>query len=74
MYYPSRTKDGWIVLVPMVDKYVQAVRCHSMTKVKEDFPMYGVTKAVQEVKEDAPENKIRQVAKFTASPEDKLTA
>ena len=45
-----------------------------MTKVKADFPMYGVTKAVQEVKKDAPENKIMQVAKFTASLEDKLTA
>ena len=52
MYYPSRTKDWWIVLVPMVDKYVQAVRCHSMTKVTADFPMYDVTKAVQEVKDE----------------------
>ena len=36
--------EQWIVLVPRVDKYVQAVRCHTMTKVKADFPMYCVNK------------------------------
>ena len=35
-----------------------------MTKVTADFPMYGVTKAVQEVKDTAPENKIMQNCKI----------
>ena len=43
---------------------MQTVRCHSMTKVTADFPMYDITKAVQEVKDDAPENKIMQNCKI----------
>ena len=31
-----------------------------MTKVTADFPMYGITKAVKEVKDDAPEHNIMQ--------------
>jgi hypothetical protein len=54
---------------------MQTVRCHSMTKDTADFPMYDITKAVQEVKDDAPEKtRLCKIAKFQASSEDKLTA
>ena len=56
----AQTKDEWMVLLPRVDDKMQAVRCQSMTKVTEDFPMYTVTKAVQEVKADDPLNKLLQ--------------
>ena len=36
------------------------MRCHSMNKVTADFPMYNVSKAVQEVKDDDPSNKLLQ--------------
>ena len=49
-----------MVLVPRVDNKVQAVRCHSMTKVTADFLMYNVTNAIQEVKADHPLNKLLQ--------------
>jgi hypothetical protein len=54
----AQTKDKWMVLIPRADHMMQAVRCHSMNKVTEDFPMYNVTKVVQEVKNDDPCNKI----------------
>ena len=54
----AQTKDEWMVLIPSADNKMQAVRCHSMNKVTEDFPMYNVTKAFQEVKADDPLNKL----------------
>ncbi|MCP4994211.1 MAG: hypothetical protein GY934_10585, partial [Gammaproteobacteria bacterium] len=56
----SQTKDEWMCLVPRVDNRLQAVRCHSMNKVTGDFPMYDVTKAVNEVKADDPMNQLLQ--------------
>ena len=56
----TQTKDEWMVLVPRVDNKMQAVRGHSMIKVTADFLMYNVTKAVREVKADAPLNKLLQ--------------
>ena len=56
----AQTKDEWMVLVPRVDNKMQALRCHLMTKVTVDFPMYNMTKAVQEVKTDDPPNKLLQ--------------
>ena len=54
----AQTKDEWMVLVPRADNKMQAVRCHSMNKVTADFPMFNVSKAIQEVKDDDPLNKL----------------
>merc|ERR1711940_185898 len=56
----SQTKDEWMCLVPRVDNRLQAVRYHSMNKVTGDFPLYDVTKAVNEVKADDPMNQLLQ--------------
>ena len=56
----AQTKDKWMVLIPRSDHKMQAVWCHSMNKVTADFPMYDVSKAVQEVKDDDPCNKLLQ--------------
>ena len=60
----THTKDEWMDLVPRVDNKMQAVRCHSMNKVTCDFPMYDLSRAVKEVKDDAPNNKILQECKL----------
>ena len=50
-------------LVPRVDNKMQAVRCHSMSKVTGDFPLYDVSKSVKEVKDDDPLNQLLQNCK-----------
>ena len=51
-------------LVPRADNKMQAVRCHSMSKVTSDFPSdYDVSKAVKEVKADDPLNQLLQKCK-----------
>ena len=46
-----------------IDDKMEAVKRHSMTKVAADILMYVMAKAVQEVKDDAPENKLLQECK-----------
>ena len=54
----AQAENKWMVLVLWIDNKMKALRCQFMTKVTGDFPMYDVTKAVQEMKDDAPGNKI----------------
>ena len=60
----SFTKDEWMVLVPRVDGKMQAVRGYSMNQVTCNFPEFDLAKAVQEVKDDAPENEVLQNCKL----------
>jgi hypothetical protein len=52
----ASTRDEWMVLAPLPNGDMQAVRCHSMYTVTATFPRYNTTKAVAQVKEDAPDN------------------
>ena len=59
----AKTRDEWMVLVPLADGSKQAMRCHSMTRVTADFPKYNTTRAVLEVKNSQPNNKELQQCK-----------
>ena len=53
-----------MVLLTRVDGKMQAVRGYSMTKVTCDFPEIDLTRAVNAVKEDAPDNQVLQSCKL----------
>ena len=56
------------------DDKMEAVKRHSKTKVAADILMYVMAKAVQEVKDDAPENKLLPECKVPSIQGGKWTA